>query len=98
MTRWRVHSIFNAPGGVGGKLGTRVGLEGVYGFDEAQGTNGHQIVRGIAGHGVFPGDVGHQAKVVLNEPAPGVLVPRPHSGQGLPFFLPGQGLGKAPPG
>ena len=41
--------IFNAAGGIGGQLDVFVGLEGVDGFDQADGSDGDQVFYAHAG-------------------------------------------------
>ena len=89
--------VFNAPGGIGGKLGAGFGAESVHRLHQPQRAYGHQVFPVEAGHGVFFRDVGYQAQIVLDQPPPGVLVPRLHGGDGLLLLLPGEGPGKAAP-
>ena len=42
--RWGEDSIFNAPAGVGGEARPAGGVEGVYGFHQANGADGDQVL------------------------------------------------------
>ena len=57
--RWGEDSIFDAPAGISGKARPAGGVEGVYGFHQANGGDGNQIVLLRGESIVFLCDVRH---------------------------------------
>ena len=57
--RWGEDSIFDAPAGISGKARPAGGVEGVYGFHQANGADGNQIVLLRGESIVFLCDVRH---------------------------------------
>ena len=93
--RWGEDSIFDAPAGIGGEACPAGSVEGVYGFQQADGADGDQVFL-IAGLGVvFFGDVRHQPQVVADELLPRGWVAAPQCSKGFDLFLWGQRPRKA---
>ena len=90
--------IFNASAGIGGQAHVFVRLEGGHPLDEADGTDGEQVVLISALGVVFFDDVRHQAQVMLNELAAGIRIPPGHSLQQELLLLPLEGGRKRPRG
>ena len=82
--------VFNAPGSVGGQLDVLLPAVGTYRFDEANGSDGNEVLN------VHPcvlkpaGDVDHQAEVALNEDALRLLFSRLHPDQVILLLCRGQ--------
>ena len=79
--------IFDAAGGVGGQLDLLVRLEGIHGLDEADGTDGDEILDTHACVLKPPGDVHHQPEIVFDEGLLGRRIALHEGGDALRLLL-----------
>lgn len=79
--------FFNTAGGIGCEAGAFGIVEGVDGFDEADGTDGNQIVLVANGAVILLDDVGDKAEVVLNQLIAGIHIAVQTIGLEIAAFL-----------
>jgi site-specific DNA recombinase len=93
-SRWGAGSILNTPGRIGRQAHVFIWPERGDALDEANGSDGDEIVLVGGRNVIFLQNVGDQAQVVLHQLVPGLQISLGRPGQILPFLLRAQGSGK----